>query len=182
MYRTIRPTISLAGRLEASAHPVKIIVPGFNVVPCDKNDTILAIEKMRSLRTRTRGQSTILASNPSTPHSLKLAILTDLAVPCSSNHHLVDIRYDLFWHERWSDRTRSIESLGETPLRLSKLLSSRRDVVGGGVSEHIVHGFILGHVLGCLSDDNHKLGLVIRCVVLCKRTGDDSGTRVWVCQ
>ena len=33
----------------SATHPVRIMLPGFNVVPCERKETILGIVKIRSL-------------------------------------------------------------------------------------------------------------------------------------
>lgn len=105
--------------------------------------------------------------------SRQRAVLQDLAVLQAAELELSNIGNEVLGHKDRTDGAGTVKAFGVAPLRLGKLRGTARNIITGGVSEHVVESVGLRHVLRLLSYNNGELGLVIGAVAGNCMFGDD---------
>jgi len=117
--------------------PVRINVPGSNVVERDKWLMILGTEKKRSLEEH---KTVSLVQNASEPRNiLSHTILQNFVLVLNPpDPQLRWVRNQRCRHQTWTRRARAVETLAETPLARLQLCISVTDVVARRVSQNVV--------------------------------------------
>lgn len=65
-----------------------------------------------------------------------------------------------------TQRTGAIKALGEAPLRLRKLATTARHIIGCRITQDIRHSLVYRNIFGSFSNDNSKLRLIVASVIL----------------
>lgn len=66
-----------------------------------------------------------------------------------------------------------LDTFGERPLTVSKLLCSCTHIISARVAENVFERFLLGNILACFGNNEGKLCFIITRIVLCKLRNDN---------
>ena len=111
---------------------------------------------------------------------LYTTILLYLTILQATHVELSRVRDHLRADQCRSNGASTVETFAETPLTLTELLCSARDVVGSCVAQYIIQGFGFRDILARFADHNSQLRFPVCFVVLQGEFGNDSWCRIWV--